>query len=147
MISKFKLCLVTECLPDRKAGLLPLCGTAIFVRVAGDESKERRIRILAVENLCHWNRPCATMHLALIRSSFFLAFLEKYGPEDGKSLAYVKKFVCLSVSEFTNFSKLAIFQVFWKIWPRLFGYFCGDDKSNNRAFLYSFSLLDSIQIQ
>lgn len=72
-------------LPDRKAGLLPPCGTAIFVRVAGDESKERRIRILAVENLCHWNRPCATMHLALIRSSFFLAFLEKYGPEDGKS--------------------------------------------------------------
>ena len=74
------------------------------------------------------------MHLALILSSFFLAFLEKYGPEDGKSLAYVKKFVCLSVSEFTNFSKLAIFQVFWKIWPRLFGYFLGNAKSNKTAF-------------
>jgi hypothetical protein len=29
-------------LPGRKADLLPPCGTAIFVRVAGDENKEQK---------------------------------------------------------------------------------------------------------
>ncbi len=103
MISKFKLCLVSECLPDRKAGLLPPCGTAIFVRVAGDESKERRIRILAVENLCQWNRPLCHTESSPICFPFLLAFLEKYGPQDEKKSAYVKKSVLFERSEFNGF--------------------------------------------
>jgi hypothetical protein len=37
------------------------------------------------------------------RSSFFLAFLEKDGPEDGKKSAYVKKSVLFERSEFNGF--------------------------------------------
>ena len=47
---------------------------------------------MAVEILCHWNRPRA---IDLLRSlvSFLLAFLEKDGPQDGNKSAYVKKSV------------------------------------------------------
>ncbi len=47
-------------------------------------------------------------------SSSLSALLEIAGPEDGKLSAYVKKSVCLSDSEFTDFSKLTIFQGYWK---------------------------------
>ena len=42
------------------------------------------------------------------------ALLEIAGPKDGKSLAYVKKFGCLSAASFTNFSKPVICQGNWK---------------------------------
>lgn len=44
-----------------------------------------------------------------------LAFMEKYVPKDEKPAAYVKKIRMFERSEFANFSKLPVFQVFWKI--------------------------------
>ena len=41
----------------------------------------------------------------------------------------VKKIRVFERSEFRIFSNVLIFQVFWKHWPRLFGYFWGDAKS------------------
>ncbi|GEM_PF-3881228 len=105
--------------------LLPPCGTAIFVRVAGDESKERRIRILAVENLCQWNR------LPFVSRSF-RPFWKNTVRRMRKSQLTLRNPFCLSVASLTDFSKLTFSQVFWKICPRLFGYFWGDAKSNNR---------------
>ena len=43
----------------------------------------------------------------------------------------VKKIRVSERSEFRIFSNVLIFQVFWKHWPRLFGYFWGDAKSTN----------------
>ena len=43
----------------------------------------------------------------------------------------VKKIRVFERSEFRIFSNVLIFQVFWKHWPRLFGYFWGDAKSTN----------------
>ena len=43
----------------------------------------------------------------------------------------VKKIRVFERSEFRIFSNVLIFQVFWKHWPRLFGYFWVDAKSIN----------------
>ncbi len=66
-------------------------------------------------------RPASTLRDSNFRKgrkdtkfSFSSALLEIAGPEDGKLSAYVKKSVCLSDSEFTDFSKLTIFQGYWK---------------------------------
>jgi len=89
-------CAQTAVLSDRKEDLLPPCGTAISVRVAGYENKERR-----------------NEKLRLLRSSFLSALLEKDGPQDGKPPAYVKKSICLSEASLMDFSKVAVFQVFF----------------------------------
>ena len=57
-------------------------------------------------------------------------FLEAYAPKDEKALPCVKKSACLSEASFADFSKVAFFQVCWKNRPRIFGYFCFNDKSN-----------------
>ncbi|WP_312202673.1 hypothetical protein, partial [Anaerospora hongkongensis] len=62
------------------------------------------------------------------------ALLEKCGPQDGKCSAYVKKFVCLSAASFTNFSKLSISQVFWKIGLEFLVTFVSMTKVTSRAF-------------
>ena len=51
--------------------------------------------------------------VAFLRSP--LAFLEKAVPQDAKSAACVKKSVLFERSEFTDFSKLPIWQGFWKM--------------------------------
>ena len=65
----------------------------------------------------------------LILSSFLWPLLEEDDPKDEKSARCVKKIRVSERSEFRIFSNVLIFQVFWKHWPRLFGYFCGNDKS------------------
>jgi hypothetical protein len=100
---------------DRKKDLLPPYGPAIFVRVGGYESKERE-----------------KTSLRFLRSLFpvLLALLEIAGPQDGKAPAYVKKFVLFEQSEFTNFSKLAVYQGYWKIRPRPFAPFVAMTKGD-----------------
>ena len=49
---------------------------------------------------------------SVLRSS--VAFLEKAVPKDAKSAACVKKSVLFEQSEFADFSKLPIWQGFWK---------------------------------
>jgi len=41
----------------------------------------------------------------------------------------------LSVASFTDFSKVAFFQVFWKIWPSIFGTFVAMTKVRPGLFL------------
>jgi hypothetical protein len=106
---------------DRKRGLLPPCGAAIFVTVGdtkprnGEKTRPQFLRSLF---------------------SFLLALLEIAGPQDGKSSVYVKKFVLFEQSEFTNFSKLTISQGYWKIRPSLFGPFVAMTKGQTVDSLY-----------
>jgi len=95
-------CAQTAGISDRKEGLLPPYGTAISVRVARYENKERERK-----------RGQSPFSRELSFSPFSVAISGKKTVRRMEiPSAYVKKSVDSREASFTDFSKLAVFQAF-----------------------------------